>query len=106
MSERQASSVLAADRKMIRYMSRRPPETEFEERLRDFANERRRFGCRRLFILMRREGKASGINRIYRRKAGVYASERTASGPLASVLPVWWRLGRFPVIRWPASSLI
>lgn len=66
MSERRACSVLAADRKMIRYASRRPPETELRERLRDLANERRRFGYRRLFILLRREGEASGINRIYR----------------------------------------
>ena len=66
MSERRACSVLAADRKMIRYRSRRPPETELRERLRDLANERRRFGYRRLFILLRREGEPSGINRIYR----------------------------------------
>lgn len=66
MSERRACSVLAADRKMIRYRSRRRPETELRERLRDLANERRRFGYRRLFILLRREGEASGINRIYR----------------------------------------
>ena len=72
MSERRACSVLAADRKMIRYISRRPPETELRERLRDLANERRRFGYRRLFILLRREGEASGINRIYR----LYREER------------------------------
>jgi putative transposase len=65
-SERRACSVLAADRKMIHYRSRRPPKTELRERLRDLANERRRFGYRRLFILLRREGEASGINRICR----------------------------------------
>lgn len=66
MSERRACSVLGADRKMIRYRSTRPPETELRERLRSLANERRRFGYRRLFILLRREGEPSGINRIYR----------------------------------------
>ncbi len=66
MSERRACSVIAADRKMIRYRSRRPPETELRERLRSLANERRRFGYRRLFIMLRREGELSGINRIYR----------------------------------------
>lgn len=66
MSERRACSVLAADLKMTRYGSRRPPETELRERLRDLANQRRRFGYRRLFILLRREGEPSGINRIYR----------------------------------------
>jgi putative transposase len=35
-------------------------------RLRELANERKRFGYRRLFILLRGEGEASGLNRIYR----------------------------------------
>ncbi len=34
--------------------------------MRDLANARHRFGYRRLFILLRREGEPSGINRIYR----------------------------------------
>ena len=55
MSERRACAVIAADRKMIRYQSRCPTETELRERLRELANERRRFGYRRLFILLRRE---------------------------------------------------
>ena len=52
MSERRACSVIEADRKMIRYQSRRPPETELRARLRELANERRRFGYRRLFIML------------------------------------------------------
>ena len=55
MSERRACEVVAADRKMVRYQSRRPPETELRARLRELANERRRFGYRRLFIMLRRE---------------------------------------------------
>src|SRR5262249_44035262 len=66
VSERRACSLAAADRKMIRYRSRRPPDTELRARLRELANQRRRFGYRRLFILLRREGEPSGINRIYR----------------------------------------
>jgi putative transposase len=92
MSERRACSLLAADRKMIRYRSRRPPETELRERLRDLANERRRFGYRRLFILLRREGEVSGINRIYRlyREEGLGVRKRKgrkrAIGVRASLL--------------------
>jgi hypothetical protein len=56
MSERRACSLVAADRKMIRYRSCRPPDTELRIRLRDLANQRRRFGYRRLFILLRDEG--------------------------------------------------
>jgi putative transposase len=80
MSERRACSVIAADRKTIRYRSRRPPETELRARLRDLANERRRFGYRRLFILLRREGEPSGVNRIYRlyREEGLTVRKRRA----------------------------
>jgi transposase InsO family protein len=66
MSERRACTVITADRKMVRYRSRRPADAALRARLRELANERRRFGYRRLFILLRREGEPSGINRIYR----------------------------------------
>jgi transposase InsO family protein len=80
MSERRACSLVAADRTMIRYRSRRPPETELRTRLRELANQRRRFGYRRLFILLRREGEPSGINRIYRlyREEGLTVRKRRA----------------------------
>ncbi|MBA8910934.1 transposase InsO family protein [Aminobacter ciceronei] len=80
LSERRACFFVGADRKMIRYLFRRPPETELRGRLRDLANERRRFGYRRLFILLRREGEASGINRIYRlyREEGLTVRKRRA----------------------------
>ncbi|WP_352755833.1 IS3 family transposase [Mesorhizobium sp. M0955] len=80
LSERRACSFVDADRKMIRYQSRRAPETELRDRLRDLANERRRFGYRRLFILLRRQGEASGINRIYRlyREEGLTVRKRRA----------------------------
>lgn len=80
MSERRACSLVVADRTMIRYRSRRPPETELRSRLRELANQRRRFGYRRLFILLRREGEPSGINRIYRlyREEGLTVRKRRA----------------------------
>ena len=92
LSERRACSIVSADRKMIRYRSRRPPETELRGRLRELANERRRFGYRRLFILLRREGEPSGINRIYRlyREEGLAVrkrrSRRRAVGTRAPIL--------------------
>ena len=41
---------------MVRYQSQRALDTALRGRLRDLANERRRFGYRRLFVLLRREG--------------------------------------------------
>jgi putative transposase len=80
MSERRACTLVSADRKMIRYRSRRPPDTELRARLRDLANQRRRFGYRRLFILLREQGEPSGVNRIYRlyREEGLTVRKRKA----------------------------
>ena len=80
MSERRACILVSADRKMIRYRSRRPPDVELRTRLRDLANQRRRFGYRRLFILLREQGEPSGINRIYRlyREEGLTVRKRKA----------------------------
>ena len=80
MSERRACTLVAADRKMIRYRSRRPPDIELRSRLRDLANQRRRFGYRRLFILLREQGERSGVNRIYRlyREEGLTVRKRKA----------------------------
>jgi putative transposase len=47
LSERRACLIVGADRKMLRYRSRRLPDTELRGRLRELANERRRFGYRR-----------------------------------------------------------
>jgi transposase InsO family protein len=91
MSERRACLVIAADRTVVRYQSVRPPDTQLRTRLRELANERRRFGYRRLFIMLRREGEPSGINRIYRlyREEGLMVrkrkSRRRASGTRAPI---------------------
>ena len=60
LSERRACEIAGADRKMVRYQSQRAPDTALRGRLRDLANERRRFGYRRLFVLLRREGEHPG----------------------------------------------
>lgn len=92
MSQRRACAVVQADRKMVRYRSRRAPDTELRERLRGLAAERRRFGYRRLFVLLRREGEPSGKNRIYRlyREEGLAVrkrrSRRRAIGARAPIL--------------------
>ena len=80
LSERRACQIAGADRKTVRYQSQRAPDSALRGRLRDLANERRRFGYRRLFVLLRREGEASGINRIYRlyREEGLTERKRKA----------------------------
>ena len=80
LSERRACAIVDADRKMVRYRSRRPPDTDLRTQLRELANERKRFGYRRLFVLLRQQGEPSGINRIYRlyREEGLTVRKRRA----------------------------
>ncbi|WP_156340071.1 IS3 family transposase [Sphingomonas sp. Leaf17] len=56
MSERRACAVVGADRKSMRYRSSRADDGDLRSRLRELAQQRRRFGYRRLHILLRREG--------------------------------------------------
>ena len=78
MSERRACAAIAVDRTVIRYRSVRPDDSALRRRLRELAQERRRFGYRRLFILLRRDGEASGISRVYRlyREEGLMVRKR------------------------------
>src|SRR5262249_56678211 len=45
---------------VLEMSERRAPDTELRARLRDLANQRRRFGYRRLFILLRDQGDHPG----------------------------------------------
>ena len=56
VSERRACRVIGADRTVIRYQSRRDVDGALREKLRELAHQRRRFGYRRLHVLLRREG--------------------------------------------------
>ncbi|SOB79480.1 Transposase InsO and inactivated derivatives [Sphingomonas guangdongensis] len=56
MSERRACMVVGADRKSMRYRSCRADDGDLRSRLRELAQQRRRFGYRRLHILLRRGG--------------------------------------------------
>ena len=56
MSERRACEVIGADRTSMRYCSRRADDGELRDKLRALAQERRRFGYRRLHVLLRRDG--------------------------------------------------
>ena len=107
LSERRACSIVGADRKMIRCRSRRPAETELRARLRTLANERRRFGYRRLFVLLQQDGEPSGINRIYRlyREEGLTVRKRRARRRAAGTRARSWSRRRpTPAGRWILST--
>lgn len=69
VSQRRACSVIEADRTSVRYRTRRPDDQSIRDRLREIAAERRRFGYRRLHILLEREGiflNHKKLRRLYR----------------------------------------
>jgi len=69
VSERRACAALGADRSSVRYRSIRPDDASVRVRLRELAAIRRRFGYRRLHVLMRREGLVMNhkkFRRLYR----------------------------------------
>ena len=69
MSERRACRVLGVDRTSLRYRATRPDDGALRDRLKALAQERRRFGYRRLHVMLRREGHAVNkkrVQRIYR----------------------------------------
>jgi len=69
VSERRACWVLGADRTSVRYRSIRPDDAAVRVRLRELAAVRRRFGYRRLHVLLAREGISMNhkkLRRLYR----------------------------------------
>jgi putative transposase len=72
LSERRACRIIGCVRMTVRYCSRRPRDIELRERLRALAHERRRFGYRRLHVLLRREGFIVNHKRLFR----IYREER------------------------------
>jgi len=66
LSERRACVLVGLGRSTCRYQPRRPDWPTLRERLRTLAGERRRFGYRRLHVLLRREGYPVNHKRVYR----------------------------------------
>jgi len=66
--------VIGSDRSSVRYRSYRPDDAAIRQRLRSLAAERRRFGYRRLHILLRREGTHMNHKKLRR----LYREERLA----------------------------
>ena len=72
VSERRACRVIGADRTSVRYLPRRGDDSDLRARLRALSAERRRFGYRRLHLLLRREGVVINHKKLRR----LYALER------------------------------
>lgn len=77
-SERRACRLVGIDPRVHRYRSARPDDAGLRTRLRELAAERRRFGYRRLHLLVEREGIAVNWKKLYRlyREEGLTVRKR------------------------------
>jgi len=71
-SERRACGLIGVDRSSFQYDRRTCTDAAVRKRLKELANERRRFGYRRLAIMLKREGVLMNLKKVYR----LYREER------------------------------
>jgi putative transposase len=79
LSQRRACRLVGAGRSTVRYRSRRQEDGRVRRRLRELAEQRPRFGYRRLYVLLRREGIVVNHKRVERlyREEGLAVRRRT-----------------------------
>jgi putative transposase len=85
-----ACGLIGISRSLYGYRSRRPPCGDLRQRISELAGEKRRYGYRRIHILLRREGWTVNRKRTYRlyREAGLAVRRRKRK-----------RIGRLSVIE-------
>lgn len=71
-SQRRACKLVGIAPRVYRYRSNRPDDADLRQRLKELSSERRRFGYRRLHLLVKREGVSVNWKRLYR----IYKEER------------------------------
>jgi putative transposase len=92
-SERRACSLIGADKSSVRYRHRRPDDRELREVPRGVAETHRRFGYRRLHVLLCRDGHVLNRKRTQRlyREEGLSVcrrrSRKQAIGTRAPLVP-------------------
>ena len=95
-SQRRACGLVGLHPKTYRYASKRSGDEELRQRLRKLASQRRRFGYRRLGLMLERQGIKLNAKKLYRlykeerltvRKRG---GRKRALGTRANASAWWW----------------
>ena len=66
VSQRRACSVVGADRSSVRYQSVRPDDADLRKAMKAVAAERRRFGYRRVHVMLARQGWQVNLKKLRR----------------------------------------
>ena len=72
VSQRKACNVLKVDRSTVRYRSKRTDDADVRDAIKRIAKERRRFGYRRINVMLQREG----IHMNHKKLRRIYAEEK------------------------------
>jgi putative transposase len=83
VSQRRAFDVLQIDQSTVRYLSRRGDDTDLRNAIKRVSRERRRFGCRRIHVMIAREGFAVNHKKVRR----IYTEEKLQLRRRVGVLP-------------------
>jgi putative transposase len=93
ISERRACQLVGLSRSVLQYEPIRSEETKrLQARIIDIAHERRRFGYRRIQMMLRREGVVVNHKRTYRlyREAGLAVRKRKKRhGIMMKIAPIF-----------------
>jgi len=78
VSQRRACDVLDVDRSSVRYTSTRPDDADLRKAMKEVASERRRFGYRRIHIMLERQGIRMNLKKLRRlyREEGLQVRKR------------------------------
>lgn len=66
LSERRACHLVGANRSTVRYTSRKAQSEDLKQEIKEVAMEHRRYGYRRIHLVMKRRGKKINHKKIYR----------------------------------------
>lgn len=72
VSQRRACNAMQVDRSTVRYQSKRPDDSDLREEIKLVAKERRRFGYRRIQVMLERKGIFMNHKKLRR----IYAEEK------------------------------
>src|SRR6267378_3665099 len=65
ISQRRACRLMGLARSVMQYEARRSPDNEqLKQRIVELASQRRRFGYRRIHVLLHREGQHANVKRV------------------------------------------
>ncbi len=112
LSQRRVCRVLELDRNTLRYRSRRQDDAGLRTRIREIAEHKRRYGCPRIYVRLRREGwrvNHKKVERLYYRDEQLSLRQRrrrTAAAVPRVALPTPTHPGRCYAIDFVHDRLV